>query len=216
MRFKKEEHGLQSGWVSFFFFWTRNHSLKFLRNMPGLGQHICLSQPASRLAGRMPVCAHHNRMMLQPVPNIMTTSCCISHLLFFLMVLLPLSQGSASSPASLLVHLSSSLLHAVRRSQALSEFSVISRGLCATSASLFLSVSLACCCVTAPPGHITKLHHDTSVSLKKKKQPCLSSICTPCQDNSSFKAKVTGTSCALKTLSWHVAFRKQFFGCNVH
>lgn len=34
------------------------------------------------LAGRIPVCTHHNHMMLKPIPNIMTTSSCISHLFF--------------------------------------------------------------------------------------------------------------------------------------
>ena len=62
----------------------------------GLGQHICLSQHTFHTAGRKPVCSHHNHMMLKPIPNIMTTSCCISHLLplsnfsFSLLQLLPL------------------------------------------------------------------------------------------------------------------------------
>lgn len=50
--------------------------------MVGLGQHICLSQPAFYSAGRILGYTHHNHMMLKLIPNIMTTSSCISHLHF--------------------------------------------------------------------------------------------------------------------------------------
>lgn len=53
-------------------------------------------------AGRMPVCAHHNHMMLKPTPNIMTASCCISHLVFFFLPHLSTSPFSCLcfSPSS--------------------------------------------------------------------------------------------------------------------
>lgn len=57
----------------------------------GLGQHICLSQPAFHSAGRMPVCAHHNHMMLNQYTqhndyfmlHFTPTSFLICHLILF-------------------------------------------------------------------------------------------------------------------------------------
>lgn len=67
-------------------------------------------------AGRMPVCAHHNHMMLKPTPNIMTASCCISHLVFFFFASsfnfpFLMSVCLLHQPPS--VHLSLALLHHV-------------------------------------------------------------------------------------------------------
>lgn len=61
---------------------TRNRSW-LLQNIVASGQHICVSQPAFHSAECMPLCAHHNHMMLQLIPSIMTTSSYISHLIFF-------------------------------------------------------------------------------------------------------------------------------------
>lgn len=56
-----------------FLFFLRNRSW-LLQNIIDLGQHICLSQPSFHSAGQMPMYTHHNHMM--------TTTSCISHILF--------------------------------------------------------------------------------------------------------------------------------------
>lgn len=128
-------------------------------------------------AGRMPVCAHHNHMMLKPTPNIMTASCCISHLVFVFLPHLSTSPFSCLfvSFISLLQFISLSPYSIMSFSYA--ELSVISRALCATSASLFfftfLSLPLLLRHSSPTQGHITKLCCHTAFPVRNLFHLCL-------------------------------------------